>query len=113
RKRAEVLQAARFAVTQALVTSPGWEKAAPGVLEGLCDALDWELAEYWEVDAERESMHFVTAWKRPGRDTSSYEATAAEASYRRGEGLAGKVWETGAPASVPDVAADESPRSVA
>ena len=113
RKRAEVLQAARFAVTQALVTSPGWEKAAPGVLEGLCDALDWELAEYWEVDAERESMHFVTAWKRPGRDTSSYEATAAEASYRRGEGLAGKVWETGAPVSVTDLATDESPRSVA
>src|SRR4029077_1901991 len=87
RKRAEVLQAARFAVTQALGTSPGWEKAAPGVLEGLCLTLDWELAEYWEVDAEREVMHFVTAWKRPGRDTSSYEATAADASYRRGEGL--------------------------
>jgi PAS domain S-box-containing protein len=30
RKRAEVLQAARFAVTQALVTSPGWEKACAG-----------------------------------------------------------------------------------
>jgi diguanylate cyclase (GGDEF)-like protein/PAS domain S-box-containing protein len=112
RKRAEVLQAARFAVTQALVTSPGWEKAAPGVLEGLCRTLDWELAEYWEVDAERESMHFVTAWKRPGRDTSSYEVTAAEASYRRGEGLAGKVWETGGPVSA-DVATDDSARSVA
>jgi diguanylate cyclase (GGDEF)-like protein/PAS domain S-box-containing protein len=113
RKRAEVLQAARFAVTQALVTSPGWEKAAPGVLEGLCRALDWELAEYWEVDAERETMHFVTAWKRPGRDTSSYEATAAQTSYRRGGGLAGRVWETGAPVSVPDVASDDSPRSAA
>jgi diguanylate cyclase (GGDEF)-like protein/PAS domain S-box-containing protein len=113
RKRAEVLQAARFAVTQALVTSPGWEKAAPGVLEGLCRTLDWELAEYWEVDAEREAMHFVTAWKRPGRDTSSYEATAPQTSYRRGEGLAGRVWETGSPVSVPDVASDDSPRSAA
>ena len=113
RKRAEVLQAARFAVTQALVTSPGWEKAAPGVLQGLCRTLDWELAEYWEVDVEREAMHFVTAWKRPGRDTSSYEATAAETSYRRGEGLAGRVWETGSPVKVPDVATDDSPRSAA
>jgi len=113
RKRAEVLQAARFAVTQALVTSPGWEKAAPGVLEGLCRTLDWELAEYWEVDSEREAMHFVTSWKRPGRDTSSYEATASQASYKRGEGLAGRVWETGTPVSVPDVASDDSPRSAA
>ncbi|HEV1992144.1 MAG TPA: EAL domain-containing protein [Candidatus Dormibacteraeota bacterium] len=113
RKRAEVLQAARFAVTQALVTSPGWEKAAPGVLEGLCRTLDWELAEYWEVDAEREAMHFVTSWKRPGRDTSSYEATASQTSYKRGEGLAGRVWETGTPVSVPDVASDDSPRSAA
>jgi diguanylate cyclase (GGDEF)-like protein/PAS domain S-box-containing protein len=113
RKRAEVLQAARFAVTQALVTSPGWEKAAPGVLEGLCRTLDWELAEYWEVDPEREAMHFVTSWKRPGRDTSSYEATASQSSYKRGEGLAGRVWETGTPVSVPDVASDDSPRSAA
>jgi diguanylate cyclase (GGDEF)-like protein/PAS domain S-box-containing protein len=113
RKRAEVLQAARFAVTQALVTSPGWEKAATGVLEGLCLALDWELAEYWEVDPERGAMHFVTAWKRPGRDTSSYEATAALTNYPRGEGLAGKVWESGTPVSIPDVASDDSPRSAA
>src|SRR5438270_2882568 len=96
RKRAEVLQAARFAVTQALVTSPGWQKAAPGVLEGLCRTLDWELAEYWEVDPDREAMHFATAWKRPGRDTSAYEASAEQGNYRRGEGRAGRVWESGA-----------------
>jgi diguanylate cyclase (GGDEF)-like protein/PAS domain S-box-containing protein len=109
----EVLQAARFSVTQALVTSPGWEKAAPHVLEGLCETLDWELAEYWEVDPLRESMNFVTSWKRPGRDTSAYEATAPLATYRRGEGLAGQVWETGAPVSISDLATDEYPRSMA
>jgi len=113
RKRAEVLQAARFAVTQALVTSPGWDRAAPGVLEGLCRSLDWELAEYWEVDTERQAMHFVTSWKRPGRDTSAYEATAPEVSYRRGEGLAGRVWESGAPVAMPDLAGDPSVRSAA
>jgi diguanylate cyclase (GGDEF)-like protein/PAS domain S-box-containing protein len=113
RKRAEVLQAARFAVTQALVTSPGWEKAAPAVLEGLCRTLDWELAEYWEVDANREAMHFVTSWKRPGRDVVAFEATAANAVYRRGEGLAGRVWESGAPLAMPDLAEEASPRSAA
>ncbi len=113
RKRAEVLQAARFAVTQALVTSPGWQKAAPGVLEGLCRTLDWELAEYWEVDTDRESMQFVTSWKRPGRDTSAFEATALGQVYRRGEGLAGRVWEAASPIAMPDLAGDTSPRAVA
>jgi PAS domain S-box-containing protein len=113
RKRSEVLQAARFAVTQALLTSPGWDRAAPHVLEGLCETLDWELAEYWEVDLQREAMHFVTSWKRPGRDTSAYEATAKDASFRRGEGLAGQVWESGGPVAVTDVAADGSVRSAA
>ena len=111
RKRSEVLQAARFAVTQALVTSPGWEKAAPGVLEGLCRTLDWELAEYWEVDGGREAMHFSTSWKRPGRDTSAFEATAPDVVYRRGEGLAGQVWESGGPVAMPDLAGDTSVRS--
>jgi diguanylate cyclase (GGDEF)-like protein/PAS domain S-box-containing protein len=113
RKRAEVLQAARFAVTQSLVTSPGWEKAAAGVLEGLCRTLDWELAEYWEVDAEREAMHFVTSWKRPGRDTSAFEASAQGQVYRRGEGLAGRVWEAGKALAMPDLADDPSPRGAA
>jgi diguanylate cyclase (GGDEF)-like protein/PAS domain S-box-containing protein len=113
RKRSEVLQAARFAVTQALVTSPGWDKAASGVLEGLCRTLDWELAEYWEVDASRETMAFSMSWKRPGRDTSTYESTAALVTYRRGEGLAGRVWESGAPVSMPDLADDSPIRSAA
>jgi PAS domain S-box-containing protein len=113
RKRAEVLQAARFAVTQALVTSPGWDKAAPGVLEGLCRTLDWELAEYWEVNPERETMRFAASWKRPGRDTSAYEATASQVIYRRGEGLAGRVWESGAPVSMPDLTGDTSVRAPA
>src|SRR4029077_20916482 len=113
RKRAEVLQGARFAVTQALVTSPGWDKAASGVLEGLCRALDWELAEYWEVDGAREAMEFSMSWKRPGRDTSAYEATASLVTYRRGEGLAGRVWESGAPVSMPDLTGDTSVRAAA
>jgi len=113
RKRNEVLQAARFAVTHALVTSPGWDVAAPNVLEGLCLALDWELAEYWEVDPAREAMHFVTAWKRPGRDTSSYEATAPEATYKRGDGLPGRVWEAGTSLTISDLTADGSARAAA
>ena len=113
RMRAEVLQSARYAVTQALVTSPGWEQAAPHVLEGLCRALDWELGEYWEVDAQREVMSFAASWKRPGRDTSAYEATASEYRFHRGEGLAGKVWETAQPVSIDDIARDSSPRSAA
>ncbi len=113
RMRAEVLQSARFAVTQALVTSPGWDQAAPHVLEGLCRALDWELGEYWEVDAQRETMHFAVAWKRPGRDTSAYESTAGQYTFRRGEGLAGKVWETGKPVTVEDLPKDPSPRAAA
>ncbi len=113
RKRSEVLQAARFAVTHALVTSPGWEAAASRVLEGLCEALDWELAEYWEVDSAREAIHFVTSWKRPGRDTSAYQATAPGAAYKRSEGLAGRVWQGGVPVSVTGLETDDSVRGAA
>ena len=112
-KRNEVLQAARFAVTQALVTSPGWGNAASSVLEGLCTTLDWDLAEYWEVSATRDAMNFVTSWKRPKRDLYAFEATALQVSYRRGEGLGGKVWETGAPCSMPDLAQDGTARTAA
>ncbi len=108
RKRHEVFRSARYAVTQALVTSPGWEKAAPSVLEGLARSLDWDLAEYWEVDVQREVMHFVSSWKRPDRDVTAFETAATTVTHRRGDGLAGRVWESAAPVSMPDLAADVS-----
>ena len=112
-KRNEVLQEARFAVTQALVTSPGWGYASSSVLEGLCTTLGWDLAEYWEVSPARDTMHFVTSWKRPESDTFAFESTALHVNYHRGKGLAGKVWETGAPFSMPDLAHDGTERSAA
>ncbi|HYM66198.1 MAG TPA: EAL domain-containing protein [Patescibacteria group bacterium] len=112
-KRSEVLQEARFAVTQALVTSPGWGYASSSVLEGLCTTLDWDLAEYWEVSPARDTMHFVTSWKRPESDTFAFESTALHVTYHRGSGLAGKVWETGAPFSMPELALDGTERAAA
>ena len=40
---------------------------------------------------QREAMHFVTSWKRPGRDTTAFEATARERGLpaRRGACRAG------------------------
>src|SRR5438045_8793627 len=58
-------------------------------------------------------MHFVTSWKPPGRDPAAFEGTAASAVYRRGEGLAGRVWESGAPLAMPDLAEEASARSAA
>src|SRR5213078_2418590 len=43
----------------------------------------------------------------------AFEATAASAVYRRGEGLAGRVWEAGGPIAMPDLGGDNSPRAVA
>src|SRR5260370_36025483 len=57
RKRAEELHVARFAVTPALVTSPGWDKDAPDVLEGPVRSLDCEVAEYWAVYSQLETLH--------------------------------------------------------
>ena len=102
RKRNEVQQAARFAVTRALATSPGWDGAAVQVLEALCMSLDWEVGEYWEVDADREVMQFGTLWHVPDIDIEALEASVRTLTLKRGEGLAGEVWESGAPVAIED-----------
>ena len=102
RKRNEVQQAARFAVTRALAASPGWERAAAQVLEALCRSLDWEVGEYWEVDADREVMRFGSLWHLPDLDTAAFVANLQTLTLKRGEGLAGEVWESGSPVAIED-----------
>ena len=99
--------AAQYEVTRALAESSDFKEAVPRILRAVCEALGWELGLVWALDREAQSLRFVEAWSAEGRDAGEFVRASRERTFTRGErGLPGRVWETGEPLWVEDLAAD-------
>lgn len=93
---------------RALAESASLAEAAARVLQALCEALDWDFGALWNLDTNSGILHCVETWHLPAIQLSRFEAATRGASFTRGEGLPGRVWFTGQPVWLPDVAADSN-----
>ena len=111
RRMTDRMRNVQFAITRPLASAVNWTEAAPQVLEGICEALGWDAAEFWAVDKDAGVLKWECGWNRPLKDLAGFEASSRELTFHRGSGLLGRVWATGRPASIEDVTADDSPRA--
>lgn len=93
----ELQKRAQAAVNTALSKSAPLPETLQDVVSGLCGATGFELGAVWLVDPDDGYIrcHALTD-KTPERLDAFAEATRASV-FRRGEGLPGRVWESGAP----------------
>ena len=114
RRVAERLRNVQFAVTRPLAGAGSWAEAAPQVLQGICETLSWSVGEFWVVDNDANVLRRQYDWHRPGKDLAFYEEAGRALTFARGVGLAGRVWATGRPSSIRDLASDrDAPRAAA
>ncbi len=99
---------ARLAVTQALSQATNISDAATGVLRSVCQSLEWDLGLFWTVADDRESLVCKATWRRPEFRDGNFEANSCGRTFRKGEGLPGRVWSTGQPTWIPDLVRDEN-----
>ena len=90
----------------ALAESATLAEAATGVLRAMCEALGWDFGALWNTDARSGFLHCVNTWHLSTVNVPDFEAVTRRTTFRRGVGLPGRVWSSGAPAWVPDVVAD-------
>ncbi len=109
RKRRERHVAAEHAVTRALADSGNLEDAVPKVLETVGKTLGCDLGVLWEVSPAAGVLRCVAIWHRPGIEVTEFEQHSGRLAFARGEGLAGRAWDSGQPAWVPEA---PFPRSV-
>jgi PAS domain S-box-containing protein len=103
-KNAERMRTAQAEIREVLQSAGSLEAALPRVFHSLGTRLDWSTGAYWVPLADRlVCRHFWKAEDFPGRD---FETATLDAEFRRGVGLAGRVWATGDPIWVPDVLED-------
>jgi PAS domain S-box-containing protein len=104
-----------LAVARSLAQTADPRDALARALRATGQSLGWRLGAVWEPVPDRpEALRCVETWHAFGIPAEDFEATSRSTTLAAGEGLPGRVWESGEPAWIPDVLADDNfPRALA
>jgi PAS domain S-box-containing protein len=108
RRRAERVRAVQHAMTRALVEAAGVGATIARVLRAVGENLRYEVAEYWGVDQARGVLCCAESWHAPSVEFAEFDANSHARTFRRGEGLPGRVWASGEATWIADVQRDEN-----
>jgi two-component system, sensor histidine kinase and response regulator len=97
-----------YVTARALAESDTLAEATPKVLQAICEALGWDHAALWNVDAEANVLRCVKTWHLPGLAFTEFEGVSRSTSFLPGVGLPGRVWASGQPAWIQDVVKDSN-----
>ncbi|MDQ3934709.1 MAG: SpoIIE family protein phosphatase [Actinomycetota bacterium] len=98
----------QVAVARVLAEATSADDSKRRVLPSIGATLGWELGAMWTVDDAGGLIRCEDVWKRGDVDAPAFEEASREAVFERGVGLPGRVWESGEPAWIRDVADDDN-----
>jgi PAS domain S-box-containing protein len=105
--------AVRDSVTSALAESTSLAEAAPRILRTVCETLGWQMGALWTIEPHADLLRCLEIWRATQVNAPGFEAATRQSAFARGVGMPGRVWESGQPAWIPDVAADANfPRAM-
>src|SRR5262245_24409363 len=82
--------------------------AAPKIIQAICETSEWDLGAIWNVDRSSDQLTCIDFWSLPSVNVSAFEALTRQSKFSRGVGLPGRVWSSGKPEWVTDVANDSN-----
>ncbi len=97
---------AQHAVTQILVESSTIEEASLKIIEVVCECLAWDIGELWLADKQQGVLCLAESWHSPTIELPGFEAITRKTTFAPGIGLPGRVWQSGKPVWVVDIAQD-------
>lgn len=106
--RAEQHRNARLAATQILNTSSSVDDASESVLKTMCESFGWDVGFYWSLNEERDALVCRQSWGRPDVAVDEFKQTSCNRQFTKAEGLPGRIWATGKPAWILDIAQDDN-----
>jgi PAS domain S-box-containing protein len=112
RRQAEARMATQFAVTRILVEAPGLEEATPRLLRTICQGLNWQFGELWQLDPAANLLCWSGFWHEPARGLAEFGAASWARTYASGAGLPGQIWADGQPLWITDIRVEPAFRRV-
>src|SRR4051794_7926390 len=102
---ARELQRIEHEVARILAETENPVEVYAGTLEAIARSLGWELGAVWEVGPQDKRLRCVRTWHAGSRPTR-FQALSARLTLAVGDGLPGRVLETGEPTWITDPPAD-------
>jgi signal transduction histidine kinase/DNA-binding response OmpR family regulator len=106
RKRTQQLQSTSQTVTRHLAESASIDEVRPKILQTLCEGLGWTVGAIWRLESGADVLRCVEVWLQPGAGCEGFAELTRARTLARGTGLPGRMWTSGQPAWVEDVAQD-------
>jgi PAS domain S-box-containing protein len=99
--------ALEYHLTRVLAESDTLSEAAPPVLQAICESAEWEVGALWEVDEDAGVIRCVETSHSSG-GAPDFEKLTRDSVFEPGFGLPGRVWQSGKPHWVTNLATDEN-----
>jgi len=112
RQRARTRNALHSSVSQVLAASQSVPDTETAILRVLCQFLEFDYGEFWRLDSVANKLVHHQSWHLPSRDLRALTAVAHSMQFSKGQGVAGRVWATGAPVWVECIDQEPSMRQV-
>lgn len=94
-KESERRESTQHAITQLIAESRTLMEAVTRVIETICTSMGWETGAMWAYDPRIEALRCVQFWDSQRLRRSNFEKSTLGLQLARGEGLPGRVCESG------------------
>ncbi|HYF46952.1 MAG TPA: SpoIIE family protein phosphatase, partial [Acidimicrobiales bacterium] len=81
-------------------------EAIDALLKAIGQRLQWDVADLWVVDPEREVTRVLGQWAADPSGLAEFLEASRDVTLHPGEGLPGRVWASGTPLSIERIADD-------
>jgi diguanylate cyclase (GGDEF)-like protein/PAS domain S-box-containing protein len=106
RKSALLMLELEHAVNRRLAEAESALDGVQAVIRSMCELHNWDHGRFWQVDDEADVMRFAALWSKAGRGAEVLEPALREVTFKPGQGIAGRVWQSGEPTWVADASTD-------
>lgn len=106
RKRIEQGISVQYAAARALAESASLTVATRSILKTMGESQGWDFGAYWAFDRDADALRLAESWNSVKAPLTAFDAASRELTLARGVGLPGRVWSSGQPLWIPDVAGD-------
>ena len=106
RKRAEYMLELRNAVARCLDSADSTAEALRAALRAICQTQNWDCGRFLRVDKATGALRLGEFWSVPDPAIQGLLAASQGITYGPGEGMCGKVWQSGQPLWIPDITKD-------
>lgn len=108
RKQSQQRLRLQYAAAQLLSESNSLQEATPRLLQVICETLGWDLGQLWVIEQSTNLLHWIASWHQAPANLAEFEVITRQCTFAPGEGGAGRVWSSGNPLWINDIADDDN-----